>query len=226
MTNGLRLDLHVHSLHSPDSRLSLEHLVGRLPYTGLRGFALTDHNSVRGNAALTELRRTHPTYVFLPGIEVSTLEGHLLAYGVAEAPPPRRPVVETIEWVRAHGGEAVLAHPFRWAHGVGRRVAETAPIRAIEARNGHNSEVTNAKAELVGASRGLGMTGGSDVHALPELGRAFTYFPEEARSTDDLLEALRRGRTQAGGRSLPFAGRLRVSIATGARFVTRGLRPI
>jgi predicted metal-dependent phosphoesterase TrpH len=226
MTDGIRIDLHVHSRYSPDSRLKLPDLVARLPYTGLRGFALTDHNSIRGNAELVELRKAHPTYVFLPGVEISTVEGHLLAYGVTEAPPAHRPVLETIEWVLAHGGEPVLAHPFRWAHGVGRRVAETAPVRAIEGRNGHNSEVTNAQAELVGAQRGLGITGGSDVHALRELGRAYTTFPEDVRSADDLLEALRRGRTQAGGRSLPFAGRLRVSLTNGAKFVTRGLRPI
>jgi hypothetical protein len=226
MTDGLRLDLHVHSRYSPDSRLTLEELVGRLPYTGLRGFALTDHNSVRGNAELAGLRKAHPTYVFLPGVEVSTHEGHLLAYGVSEAPPPHRPVAETIEWVREHGGVTVLAHPFRWTHGVGRRIAETASVHAIEGRNGHNSEVANAKAELVGAHRGLGLTGGSDVHALRELGRAYTYFPEEVDSTDDLLEALRHARTQVGGRSLALAGRLRVSLATGAKFVTRGLRSV
>ncbi len=226
MTDGIRVDLHVHSTYSPDSSLTLEELVGRLPYTGLRGFALTDHNSVRGNVELLELRRAHPSYVFLPGVEVSTVEGHLLAYGVSEAPPAHRPVTETIEWVRAHGGEPVLAHPFRWLHGVGRRIAETAPVCAIEGRNGHNSEVANAKAELAAARRSLGITGGSDVHALPELGRAYTFFPEEATTTDDLLEALRRGRTQSGGRSLPFAGRLRVGLTTGAKFLARGLRPI
>jgi len=226
MTDGLRLDLHVHSRYSPDSPLTLAQLVGRLPYTGLRGFALTDHNSVGGHAELQELRSAHPTYVFLSGIEVSTLEGHLLAYGLSELPPVHRPVVETIGWVRAHGGEPVLAHPFRWRHGVGRKVAETAPVHAIEARNGHNSEVANAKAELVAARRGLGMTGGSDVHALLELGRAFTTFPEDARTPDELLEALRRGRTQAGGRSLAFPGRVRIGLATGAKFLSRGFRSI
>jgi predicted metal-dependent phosphoesterase TrpH len=226
MTDELRLDLHVHSHHSPDSRLTLAELIGRLPYTGLRGFALTDHNSVRGNAELLALRARHPSYVFLPGSEISTLEGHLLAYGLSEPAPPHRPISESIEWVRAHGGEPVLAHPFRLAHGVGRRVAESAPVSAIEARNGHSSEVANAKAELVGARRGISATGGSDVHALFELGRAFTYFPAGTESIDDLLEALRRGKTQPGGRSLPWAGRLRLSVATGFKFLTRGLRPI
>ncbi|MCI4364482.1 MAG: CehA/McbA family metallohydrolase [Thermoplasmata archaeon] len=226
MSDGPRLDLHVHSRYSPDSTLRLEQLVARLPYTGLRGFALTDHNSVGGHAELAELRRAHPSYVFLPGVEVSTLEGHLLAYGVTERPPSRRPLAESIEWVRAHGGEPVLAHPFRLVHGVGRRLAETAPVRALEARNGHNSEVANAKAELVGARRGIGMTGGGDVHALAELGRAYTFFPEGASKVDDLLEALRRGHTQPGGRSLAWPGRVRLSLATGLKFFTRGLRPL
>jgi predicted metal-dependent phosphoesterase TrpH len=226
MTDGLRLDLHVHSRYSPDSRLRLDELIARLPYTGLRGFALTDHNSVGGLRELEEARRQHPSYRFLPGVEVSTQEGHLLAYGLRESPPSHRPVVETIEWVRDHGGEPVLAHPFRWSHGVGRRVAQTAAVRVIEGRNGHNSEVANAKAELLGAQRGLGLTGGSDVHALHELGRAYTTFPLTDGSTDDLLEALRHGQTLPGGRSLPFAARLRVGVLTGAKFVSRGLRPI
>jgi predicted metal-dependent phosphoesterase TrpH len=226
MTDGLRLDLHVHSRYSPDSRLTLAQLVDRLPYTGLRGFALTDHNSVGGLAELADLARDHPSYVLLLGVEVSTLEGHLLAYGVTEPPPPRQPIDETIEWVRSHGGVPVLAHPFRRTHGVGRREAETARVPAIEVRNGHNSEVANARAELIAARRTLGMTGGSDVHALPELGRAFTQFPEGARTSDDLLEALQHGRTLAGGRSLRFPGRVRVGFATGGKFLTRGFRSV
>ena len=226
MTDGLRLDLHVHSRHSPDSRLTIEQIVERLPYTGLRGFALTDHNSTRGHAELAALARVHRSYVFLAGVEVSTAEGHLLAYGVTEAPPARRPIEETIEWVRAHGGEPVLAHPFRWTHGVGPQVTAVAQVPAIEVRNGHNSEVANARAELVAARRTLGMTGGSDGHAIPEIGRAFTQFPEEARTTDDLLEALHRGRTLAGGRSLRFPGRVRLGLTTGTKFLTRGLRSL
>lgn len=226
MTEGLRLDLHVHSRYSADSRLTIEQIVERLPYTGLRGFALTDHNSVRGHAELAALARNHPSYVLLPGVEVSTVEGHLLAYGLSEAPPPRRAVGETIDWVRAHGGIPVLAHPFRWTHGVGQHVTETAPVPAVEVRNGHNSEVANARAELIAARRTLGMTGGSDVHAIAELGRAFTQFPEEARTPDELLDALRRGRTLPGGRSLRFPGRVRLGLATGAKFLTRGLRAV
>jgi predicted metal-dependent phosphoesterase TrpH len=226
MTSGFRLDLHVHSRHSPDSRLTLEQIAGQVPYAGLRGFALTDHNTVAGHRELPDLATRFPSLVVLPGVEVSTAEGHVLAYGVDEAPPPHRPVAETAEWVRAHGGESVLAHPFRLAHGVGRRVAETAPVRGIEVLNGHSSLVANARAELVAARRYLAETGGSDVHELSDLGRAFTEFPSDAPSTDDLLESIRKGTVVAGGQSLRWPGRLRWGVRTGALLVTRGFRPI
>lgn len=226
MTYDIRIDLHVHSRHSPDSQLSVAALVQRLPDTGLRGFALTDHNSVAGHAELAELARTHPGYIFLPGVEVSTVEGHLLAYGVSELPPPHRPIAETVEWVRAHGGESVLAHPFRLRHGAGRRVAESVRVSGVEARNGHNSEVSNLKAELVAARRNLAVTGGSDVHALLDLGRAFTGFPGEATHVDDLLEAIRRRHTVLGGLSLPWAGRVRLAFSNGGKFLARGFRSV
>jgi predicted metal-dependent phosphoesterase TrpH len=226
LSTDIRLDLHVHSRHSPDSVLTVAALVQRLADTGLRGFALTDHNSVAGHAELLALGRAYPGYLFLPGVEVSALEGHLLAFGVAECPPAHRPIAETVEWVRAHGGESVLAHPFRLRHGVGRRLAESVPADGIEARNGHNSEVSNLRAELVAARRNLAVTGGSDVHALTDLGRAFTGFPDGSTSSDDLLEAIRRRRTVAAGLSLGWTGRARLALANGGKFLARGFRSV
>jgi hypothetical protein len=224
MTSPVRLDLHVHSRHSPDSRLTLEQIAAQVPYAGLRGFALTDHNTVAGHRQIPGLTGRYPSLVVLPGVEVSTVEGHLLAYGVSEAPPAHRPIAETVEWVRAHGGEPVLAHPFRVSHGVGRRVAESAPVRAIEVLNGHSSLVVNAKAELVAARRSLAETGGSDVHELADLGRAFTEFPGDATSVDDLLEAIRKRAVVPGGQSLRWAGRVRWGIRAGALLASRGFR--
>jgi predicted metal-dependent phosphoesterase TrpH len=226
MTDAVRLDLHVHSRWSPDSRLSLDAIGARLPHVGLKGFALTDHNTVDGHAALRAMQERYPTYLFLPAVEVSTHDGHLLAYGLREVPPLRRPVAETAEWVRDHGGEPVLAHPFRRAHGVGRQLAETVRISGIETRNGHNSEIANLRAEGVAAHRSVGMTGGSDAHAPAELGRAFTEFEPDVVTIDDLLEALRRGHVSATGTSLRMAERLRLGLRTGLLLASRGFRPI
>ena len=226
MSDVARLDLHVHSAYSPDSRLPLETNVSRLSYCGLRGFALTDHNTVRGHGALEALRSKYPGYLFLPGVEVSTQEGHLLAYGVREPPPAHRPAIETVEWVRAHAGEAVLAHPFRWSHGVGRRVAESVPASGVEVRNGHNSEIANLRAEDVAARRNLGATGGSDAHVVTDLGRAYTEFDPEVGSVDDLLEGLRKRTTTADGRSMALAGRVRLGVRGALLLAGRGFRPI
>jgi predicted metal-dependent phosphoesterase TrpH len=226
MTDALRLDLHVHSAHSPDSRLALDRIAGQVPYAGLRGFALTDHNSVAGHGEIPTVVARHPGLLVLPGVEVSALEGHLLAFGVREVPPVGRPVAETIEWVRAHGGEAALAHPFRVTHGVGRRVAEAAPRSLIEVCNGHSSAVANAKAELLAARLSRAGTGGSDVHELADLGRSYTEFPPEVASVDDLLEALRTGKVEAGGQSLRWTGRVRLTVRTTVLRAARGFRPI
>ena len=226
MTDAVRIDLHVHSRASPDSRVPLTEFVARLPHAGLKGFALTDHNSVGGHAELAALRDRYPGHLFLPGVEVSTHSGHVLAYGVREAPPAHRSVAETVEWIRSHGGEAVLAHPFRRSHGVGRRIAESAAVPAIETRNGHNSEIANLRAEAIAAHRALGMTGGSDAHAVLEIGRAFTEFDPSVATVDDLLEAIRRGRVAAVGTSLAWGARLRLGLRTGLLLASRGFRPI
>ncbi len=226
MTDVLRIDLHVHSRHSPDSRLALDDIAGRLPYVGMRGFAITDHNSVAAHGELPALRERFPGVLVVPGVEVTTREGHLLVYGIDEAPPPRRPIAETLDWIRPRGGIGILAHPFRIPHGVGRSVARTAAVTAIETMNGHSSLVANARAELLAAERHLGETGGSDVHELADLGRAFTEFAPEVDSVDGLLEELRRGRTNGGGSSLRWPGRLRWSVRAGALRIARGLRAV
>jgi predicted metal-dependent phosphoesterase TrpH len=222
----VRLDLHVHSRHSPDSDLTVEAIASRLAAVGLNGFALTDHNSVAGHAELSTLRERYPGLVFVPGVEVSTREGHLLAYGVSEVPPADRPVTETIEWVRRHGGESVLAHPFRFSHGVGRAIAGTARVTAIETVNGHSASRVNRRAAEVAARRRLGATGGSDVHELADLGRAYTEFPEGTASIDAVLDAIRAGAITAGGLSLTFSRRVRLGWRTAVLRLRRGFRPI
>ena len=226
MTASIRLDLHVHSQFSPDGRASLELLVDQLGLAGLNGFALTDHNSVAGHRRLAELAKRFPMYWFLPGVEVSTQEGHVLAYGVAEVPPVHRPIAETLDWIRSRGGVSALAHPLRWAHGVGRRIAALSQADAIETMNGHNAELANAGAELIAARRGLASTGGSDAHHVSELGRAFTEFPVETSSVDELLAHLRARHTRGSGTSLTMAARIRLGVRTGLLRVSRGFRPI
>ena len=74
----LKLDLHIHSEHSPDGRMSLQEIAGRCKARGLNGCAVCDHDRV-----LTE-ELHDPDFLLIPGVEVSTGESgsvHVLGYG-------------------------------------------------------------------------------------------------------------------------------------------------
>jgi len=223
---GVRLDLHVHSRHSPDSELSLEMIAQRLTELGLQGFALTDHNTVDGHAELAELKARYPDLVLVPGVKVSTREGHLLVYGVSIAPPSHVPLADTVDWVRDRGGVCVLAHPFRVSHGVGRDLAERTCVTGIETVNAHNSPKANREAATVAARRHVSATGGGDAHLPEDLGRAYTEFPEGTLTVDHVLRSLREGQTVAAGRSLSVGGRIRYEWRTVILRIRRGFRPI
>lgn len=226
MSPPVRLDLHVHSEHSPDSRLSVAEIANAVAEAGLQGFALTDHQSVAGHAEFTRVHNLHPRLLLIRGVEASAREGHLLLYGVSEAPPRDRPIAELIDWADARGAVAVLAHPFRWAHGAGPVVAREVRLVGIEGVNGGTSGRPNARAARIGAERGLSITGGSDAHRREDVGRAYTEFPEGADTEAQLITLLRQGHARASGRSLTWAGRLELAMHNGLLRARRGFRPV
>ena len=83
----LRIDLHVHSFFSADGVSSPEDLVAAARGAGLNGFAITDHNTCDAVGYMTErgLMRADGQPVdgllIVPGIEVTTADGHLLCLG-------------------------------------------------------------------------------------------------------------------------------------------------
>ncbi|MDY6779343.1 MAG: phosphoesterase, partial [Halobacteria archaeon] len=72
----------------------------------------SDHDEIDASLRAAELA---PEYglVGIPGVEVSTADGHLLGVGVEEIPETGEPVEDTIEEVRSLGGIAVVPHPFQ-----------------------------------------------------------------------------------------------------------------
>ena len=68
----VKLDLHIHSEHSPDGRMALDEIVACARARGLQGVAVCDHDR-----ALTETWDA-PDFLLIPGIELSTDRGHLL----------------------------------------------------------------------------------------------------------------------------------------------------
>src|SRR3972149_2863966 len=89
------LHLPNHTRYSPDSRVSPADLGGIARRIGLDGVAISDHNSIGGVAEAEAA--AGDGFLVIPACEVSTSEGHVLAYGVREAPPRGLGAAEPIE---------------------------------------------------------------------------------------------------------------------------------
>jgi len=128
----------------------------------------------------------------IPGIEISSTEGHLLVLG---PDPPRftKPNIltpeEVIEEAHTRDCAAVIAHPYRNS-----RIREMdISVDAIEV-NGKRSKST-ALIEELSADRNLPLVGGSDAHYPIEVGRAFTTLDVDSVTPETVVDAIKNGRT-------------------------------
>lgn len=218
------LDLHNHTRHSPDSRVDPAELVRLAMRIGLSGIAITDHNSVGGVKAAQEA--AGEGFLVVPGTEVSTAEGHVLAYGVRESIPRDLPVPETFERIVALGGVAVAAHPFRFWSGLGETALGQARFPAFETCNGRTLRRGNAHAKARATERSAGQTGGSDSHFLDEVARAVTAVNGGITSVEDVLQRIGAGKTGAQGFDRGFSGTLRYVPKAVSEWMARGFRRI
>ena len=220
----MRLDLHSHSRYSPDSKLDPAEIVRVAKSRGLDGIAITDHNAVEGAAKAWDYARGIGVTV-VRGTEVSTKEGHVLAYGVREPIPRDLSSRETVERIVADGGIPVAAHPYRFWSGLGEEATVAAPFAAYEVRNARTLRRGNAKASALAASKGVPGIGGSDAHFLEEIGRAVTVV-EDASTEVEVLEAVRRGSARAEGVDRGASATVRYVTKCVGQWILRGMRRI
>src|SRR5271157_2064364 len=115
----LTCDLHVHTSYSKDGESSVEEILRAAEAAGLDAIAITDHDTVDGAKKALTLQSS---VLVIPGIEVSTKQGHLLVLGVTEVIPAGLDVVDTVNIARRMGALLILPHPYHvWRHGVARR---------------------------------------------------------------------------------------------------------
>lgn len=109
----IRAELHNHSTES-DGALSVESLAAYAAEKNFGVLALTDHNTTSGHAkAYDAIRRAGYALALLPGVEITTFFGHILALGLVQMPDittldPRAP--EPFFCNAAHCGRACRGH--------------------------------------------------------------------------------------------------------------------
>ena len=218
------LDLHNHTRYSPDSRVSPAELVAVARRIGLGGLAITDHNAIAGVKVAQEA--AEEGFLVLPGTEVSTAAGHVLAYGVDEVIPRDLSVAETFERITALGGVAVAAHPFRFWSGLGTEALGEARFPAYETSNARTLRRGNRRARDRAREAKVGETGGSDSHFLDEIARGVTAVDSRVRTPDDVIQLIGQGKTRAQGFDRGVGGTLRYVPKAVGEWIGRGMKRI
>ncbi|HEY8599431.1 MAG TPA: PHP-associated domain-containing protein [Thermomicrobiales bacterium] len=204
-----KADLHIHTSHG-DALDTPEAVVDWAEAnTDLDLIAITDHDEVAAGLRAREyaLQRGYRVQV-VPGVEITTRGGHLLALDVDRTFRMLRPLEESVDEVRAAGGICIAPHPYSWlTTSIGERGLQrlmppdvAGKLAGIEVWNPSLAGmVAHERTKVANAFRwNLAEVGGSDAHAVVFIGSAFTTFP--GRTWQDFKRALEARTTRAYGR--------------------------
>jgi predicted metal-dependent phosphoesterase TrpH len=190
------IDLHCHSWFSGDGVSCPEAMIASARKKGIHGFALTDHNTSDGCRYMLDkgLMREDGLPVdgllIIPGIEVTTAEGHLLCLGVMLPNNLKgTPAAEVCKIVHGMGGLTIPPHPYDlFRAGIRQAVLDTLEIDALEVFNAATTfKRYNRLAYEYASEKKLPMTAGSDAHHEAAIGVAYTTLHTEDFSVKGIL---------------------------------------
>ncbi|HLE42341.1 MAG TPA: PHP domain-containing protein [Nitrospirota bacterium] len=190
-----KIDLHIHSQNSGDTDADPEQMVQRAIELGLHGIAFTEHYSYAASEPVARLREKYGNSIMIfRGVEFSAEQGHCLVFGVDTDALAIKyaPIEDVVRIVKEKGGVVIPSHPYRPGTSLGDHVLHVQGICAVEGYNGANMHEYNVRAVEAARRLKLPYTGGSDAHALKEVGSCFTEFSERV-TYDNFIDLLRRG---------------------------------
>ena len=192
----LNIDLHTHTFFSGDGVSSPEENIAAARAKGLHGLAVTDHNTCDAVTYLLEkgLMREDGLpvdgFLLIPGVEVSTEEGHLLCIGTILPYLKGKPALEVCAIIHENGGLAIPPHAYDlFRAGIRQETLEILPIDALEIFNAATTlRRYNRYAFRYAQLRGLPMTAASDAHHSEALGTAYTILNTDDFSVQGVLK--------------------------------------
>ncbi len=198
-------DLHLHTIYSYDGTATVPAVLRRAHEIGLDVIAITDHDEIGGALQAVKIA-PHYGIEVIPGIEITTAEGDLLALNITEKVSPGLSLIETILNVRELGGVCIAPHPL--AGGMGMKSLSalsilkalcckevTDTLIGIETYNGTAIDrVSNHYARIFANGLDIAQTGSSDAHVLDTLGFGVTEF--EGNTAGEFLKALKNKTTK------------------------------
>lgn len=201
----VKIDLHVHTHYSYDAIIKPEELIFYVKRRGLDGIAITDHDVIEG--AIKMVGTTD--CLVISGIEVTSLDGHIIGLNIEEQIPPKLSVDETVDRIHEAGGMAVACHPSAFfKESLGKHAS--AKFDAVEVINSSSIPFNRSvkRSQKIASMLGVAKVAGSDAHYGPEIGCAYTVVNAEL-DTDKIVKAISKGLCEPFGNAIPLGTRLK-----------------
>ena len=199
------IDLHIHTRrYSPCAEsLDPQHLPALLPRMGVSGIVITEHDHLWPRRDIDALNRELTAGRIYRGVEVSSRNGHFIVIGITSMAgiTPGISARALIQTARSQDAAVILAHPH--VHYSQTRcpldvLEMPAGIDAVEVASTITVGEAAEYARECATHLGCAMVGGSDAHALSQVGRTFTFFSTLPADESELADAIRNGRCAAG----------------------------
>lgn len=219
-----KADLHVHTTYSDGHNTPAQVIHHTIHHTDIRVIAITDHDQITGAYEAQKHAEGTALHVII-GEEVSTREGHVLAYFIHERIRPGMSARDTITAIHEQGGLAVAAHPYDWMvrslghYNLLTHAAEGHRFWAFDAVETLNASLrprhANVRAAHAARTLNLPVVGGSDSHLVSTIGYGFTHFAGHTPS--HVRYAITNAHTTVDG----TFWRMSDMVAAGSRLVRR-----
>lgn len=194
----MRFELHCHSCYSKGAKIPCEGLakpeeiIRRAKAIGLSGVAITDHRTAEAWVSARKEAKKQGM-LFIPGIELQTSSGHLIALGITEPVENSLGTEESIDRIHEAGGIAIAPHPFDLrGEGIGNLAFRA---DAAEVFNSLNIDrISNRFASSKFRNSKVPRVVGSDAHSLEMIGHSVNMM--EADDVDSVLKAILKGKVR------------------------------
>jgi len=192
----IKVDLHIHSNNSPDSRLSIEEILDYYYRNGFKAIAITDHETMSGVVKARNMCiEKGMEMLIIPGVEVETPHGEMVMLLPVEVNDVPREIMELMDFSKEMGGFIYVPHPFaNTRNSLKEKVFEIKEIDAIEVLNGRISWEWNEEAFNAASILGKPGIANSDAHSKLDLGVAYTIIDVNEISIEGVFSAIRNNK--------------------------------
>jgi len=210
------VETHIHTTYSQRLKILYEGLstpaemIKAAARQGIGALAITDHDSFKGVAVAKKASKGSGVLI-IPGQEISSSDGHIIALGISEEIKKGMAAEDTIDEIRSQGGICIAPHPFD----IGRFGIKTKArlCDAVEVFNSMNLDrIANIRSHDWVTKNNLIPAAGSDAHNTQMLGLGSLVMRDDHNSVDSILKAIKKGRHGYHARYAPTSVMLRWAV--------------